>query len=178
MCDISFMNGKGLLGQAIKRIHEDKLINEPLKLEKFILDRDNDIPKLNNDSQPIIKSNLDIKTLNNMERWLLIYNNTQNENNSQTDNNITILNNKSNVLENALKFLINDYTELNNEFIKNIHLTDNEKINDLFQIEIYDESVNNISKKWNLIIKYENIFKNLINILDENMKKTVQLNEL
>lgn len=177
MCDISFMNGKGLLGQAIKKIHEDKLINEPLKLEKFILERDNDIPKINNDSQPNIKSNLDNKTLNNMERWLLIYN-TQNDNNGDIDNNITILNNKSNVLENALKFLLNDYTKLNNEFIKNIHITDNEKINDLSQIEIYDESVNIISKKWNLILKYENIFKNLINILDENMKKTVQLNEL
>ena len=45
-------------------------------------------------------------------------------------------------------------------------------------IPINKPSVNNISKKWNLIIKYENIFKNLINILDENMKKTVQLNEL
>ena len=177
MCDISFMNGKGLLGQAIKKIHEDKLINEPLKLEKFILERDNDIPKINNDSQPNIKSNLDNKTLNNMERWLLIYN-TQYDNNGDIDNNITILNNKSNVLENALKFLLNDYTKLNNEFIKNIHITDNEKINDLSQIEIYDESVNIISKKWNLILKYENIFKNLINILDENMKKTVQLNEL
>jgi hypothetical protein len=177
MCDISFMNGKGLLGQAIKKIHEDKLINEPLKLEKFILDRDNDIPKINNDSQTNIKSNLDNKTLNNMERWLFIYN-TQNNNNDDLDNNITILNNKSNVLENALKFLLNDYTKLNNEFIKNIHIADNEKINDLSQIEIYDESVNIISKKWNLILKYENIFKNLINILDENMKKTVQLNEL
>jgi hypothetical protein len=171
------MNGKGLLGQAIKKIHEDKLINEPLKLEKFILDRDNDIPKINNDSQTNIKSNLDNKTLNNMERWLFIYN-TQNNNNDDLDNNITILNNKSNVLENALKFLLNDYTKLNNEFIKNIHIADNEKINDLSQIEIYDESVNIISKKWNLILKYENIFKNLINILDENMKKTVQLNEL
>jgi len=178
MCDISFMNGKGLLGQAIKKIHEDKLINEPLKLEKFILDRDNDIPKINNDSQPKIKSNLDIKTLNNMERWLLIYNNAQSGNNGDLDNNITILNNKSNVLENALKFLVNDYTKLNNEFIKNIHIIDNDKINDLSQIEIYDESVNILSKKWNLILKYENIFKNLINILDENMKKTIQLNEL
>ena len=177
MCDISFMNGKGLLGQAIKKIHEDKLINEPLKLEKFILDRDNDIPKINNDSQANIKSNLDIKTLNNMERWLLIYN-TQNDNNGDSDNNITILNNKSNVLENAVKILLNDYSKLNNEFIKNIHIIDNDKINDLSQIEIYDESVNVISKKWNLILKYENIFKNLINILDENMKKTIQLNEM
>jgi len=172
------MNGKGLLGQAIKKIHEDKLINEPLKLEKFIIDRNSDIPKIDDNTRKVNKGNLDDKLLNNMERWLLIYNTSSNVNNSETDKNINILTNRANVLENALQVFIHDYTKLNNEFLHNIHIADNDKITDLSQIEIYEEPVTAISQKWNLILKYENIFKNLTNILDENMKKTVRLNDM
>ena len=47
MYDIGFINGKGLLGQKINKIHEDELQNSPIMYEKFILERENDIPKIN-----------------------------------------------------------------------------------------------------------------------------------
>jgi hypothetical protein len=81
-------------------------------------------------------------------------------------------------LEDALNILVNDYTKINNEFIQNIHLTDREKITNLQLTEIYDIPIVKLSEKWNIILKYQNIFKNLFNILDDNMKKTTQVNDM
>jgi|688.fasta_scaffold894856_1 hypothetical protein len=175
MCDISFTNGKGLLGQVINKIHEDKLINTPLELETFLIKRDNDIPKIDNNNT--IENKLDTKILNDMQRWQYIYYTSHLEPSHQSDE-INLLTKRSSVLEDALNILVNDYTKINNEFIQNIHLTDREKITNLQLTEIYDIPIVKLSEKWNIILKYQNIFKNLFNILDDNMKKTTQVNDM
>ena len=141
MCDISFTNGKGLLGQVINKIHEDKLINTTVELEPYLLKRDNDIPNINNKNNQITQQNnqdntLDIKILNDIQRWLYIYHNSNYELNGN-DTNINLLIKRASVLEDALKILINDYTLVNNEFMQNIHLTDKDKI--FMHIPIYDK---------------------------------------
>jgi len=177
MCDISLTNGKGLLGQVINKIHEDKLVNTPIELEPYLLKRDNDIPKINNNEMTAVNNTLDTKILNDIQRWLYIYHNTNYEINVN-DVNINLLIKRAGVLEDALKILINEYTIINNEFIQNIHLTDKDKITNLELTEVYNIPVNSLSEKWNIILKYQNIFKNLSNILDENMKKIIQFNDI
>jgi hypothetical protein len=182
MCDISFTNGKGLLGQVINKIHEDKLINTTVELEPYLLKRDNDIPNINNKNNQITQQNnqdntLDIKILNDIQRWLYIYHNSNYELNGN-DTNINLLIKRASVLEDALKILINDYTLVNNEFMQNIHLTDKDKITNLQLTEVYDIPLISLSQKWNIILKYQYIFKNLYNILDENMKKMVEFNNV
>ena len=180
MCDISFTNGRGLLGQVINKIHEDNDVNTPLELETFLLKRENDIPiidssEINQNSTPA--NNLEPKILNDIQRWLYIYHNTNYEINVN-DTNINLLIKRAGVLEDAINILIKDYVLINSEFIQYIHLTDTEKITNLQLTEVYNIPVNSISEKWNIILKYQNIFKNLYNILDENMKKIIQFNDI
>jgi hypothetical protein len=180
MCDISLTNGKGLLGQVINKIHEDKLINTTIELEPYLLKRDNDIPNINNVNNQITQhtnhdNTLDIKILNDIQRWLYIYHNSNYEFNENT--NINTLIKRASVLEDALKILINDYTLINNEFMQNIHLIDKDKITNIQLTEVYDLPVSSLSEKWNILLKYQNIFKNLYNILDENMKKMIEFND-
>ena len=177
MCDISLTNGKGLLGQVINKIHEDKIINTPLELETFLLKRDNDIPQIDISNTNTSENKLDTKILNDMQRWQHIYYTLHLEP-TQPSADINLLSKRGTVLEDALNILINDFTKINNEFIQNIHLTDSEKITNIQLTEIYDIPNTTLSEKWNIILKYQNIFKNLYNILEQNMKKTIQLNDM
>lgn len=179
MFDISFCNGKGLLGQVINKIHENDIINAPIEIESFIISRQNDIPNIintdiTNDNIPANKPN--IRPLNDLQRWLHIYYTVGLQDQENKDE-IYLLNKRSELIENAIKILINDSEKLNNEFKENIHITDIEKINDLSNNNIYDISNETLSQKWNTIVKYHMIFKNLFNILDDYMKKTVDINE-
>jgi hypothetical protein len=179
MCDIGLCNGKGLLGQIINKIHENEIINKPIEIETYLINRENDIPKIinTNINNEITKDNIpNIRPLTDLQRWLYIYYNLELQSNENSEE-INILNKRANIIEDAIKILINDSQKLNNEFNEYIHLTDSEKINDLSNNKIYDISNETLSIKWNTIVKYRNIFKNLFNILDEYMKKTVELNE-
>jgi len=177
MCDISLTNGKGLLGQVINKIHEEKIINTPLELETFLLKRDNDVPKIDNSNAIKLENKLDPKVLNDMQRWRHIYYILLTEPPHDTAD-INLLTKRATVLEDALHILVNDYTKINNEFIQDIHLTDVAKITNLQLTEIYDLPTDTLSEKWKIILKYQNIFKTLYNILDDNMKKTIELNDM
>lgn len=179
MCDISFCNGKGLLGQVINKIAENEIINEPIEIETYLINRENDLPKIvntdiNNDTT---KDNIpNIRPLNDLQRWLHIYYTLGLQEYDNSDE-INLLNKRANLIEDAIKILISDSQKLSNEFNEYIHVTDSEKINDLSNNKIYDIPNETLSQKWNTLVKYRNIFKNLFNILDEYMKKTVELNE-
>ena len=181
MCDISFTNGKGLLGQVINKIHEDKIINTPLELETYLIKRDNDIVQIPIDTpldaENIHQNVIDVKILSDIQRWLYIYHsgNYQNLENNQNSVSMDLLIKRSSVLEDALKILINEFSKLNSEFLELIHITDKDKLTNLQLNEIYDVPISTLLEKWNLLLKYQSIFKNLIHILDENMKKTVQI---
>jgi hypothetical protein len=177
MCDISFTNGKGLLGQVINKIHEDKIINTPLELETYLIKRDNDIVQIPLDTPSDTQNVKDVKILSDIQRWLYIFHsgNYQNSENNQNSVNMDLLIKRSSVLEDAIKILINEFSKLNNEFLELIHITDKDKLTNLQLTEIYDVPISTLLEKWNLLLKYQSIFKNLIHILDENMKKTVQI---
>ena len=177
MCDISLTNGKGLLGQVINKIHEEKIINTPLELETFLLKRDNDVPKIDNSNVNKLENKLEPKILNDIQRWQHIYYTLLLEPTQNTAD-INILTKRATVLEEALHILVNDYTKINNEFIQNIHLTDKDKISNLQLTEIYDLPIDTLAEQWKIILKYQNIFKTLYNILDDNIKKTIQLSDM
>jgi hypothetical protein len=177
MCDISLTNGKGLLGQVINKIHEEKIINTPIELETFLIKRDNDVPKIDYSNVNNPENKLDPKVLNDIQRWQHIYYILLSE--PPVDSaNIDLLTKRATVLEDALHILVNDYTKINNEFIQDIHLTDKNRTANLQLTEIYDLPTDILSEKWKIILKYQNIFKTLYNILDDNLKKTIQLNDL
>jgi len=182
MCDISSINGRGLLGQKINKIHEDRLQNSPIMFERFISERENDIPKITKvgeaeELEQVENKKIEIRCFTNLERWFLVYNQIDKEN-IEVSKEMSNLTKRSSILENALQMLIDNYNELNIEFSKDIHITDIEKLNDTSLIDIYNLPSIRISEKWQQIIEYRNIFKRIYKSLDEILKNTNYLDEI
>ena len=179
MYDIGFINGKGLLGQKINKIHEDELQNCPIMYEKFILDRENDIPKINNDIVDSKDKKIeDVNDLSDLSRWVLVYNQVFNKNTVEKSKESVDLEKRANILENALQIVINNFNQLNNEFLNDIHITDMNKRNNINLINVYEIPTTKLSQKWQQILDYRNIFRRIAKDMDGILKNTEYLDGL
>lgn len=150
MFELNKLNGVGLLGQEITKIHEDTDIDSSINFEKFLNDY-NSYPVLNNKEEA---SSPDFKKTTDLDIWLEQY---AKYDNNQDNPDLDAINKRGLILDKALKSLLDSYVEIKNEFLEDIFIKDRAVL-DSDNVEIYRIPISEISKKWQCLQEYNAIF--------------------